>query len=289
MSMSSIKTFFSKMMVSALCLMLLGTLSFFVYNEINEAKRAAQQRADLFSKANKIKLNTAKSNSGANIASNATLPFQEGKHYQKLAAKITTQPLIQTFVSTDPGKIQVIEFFNYGCFWCERLHSSVNDWVAKKPGYVAFYRFPIVFNKGWEVLAKAYFMVEMLGQHHPLDVEFFKAVHQDNIDLSTEKKLQEFFAKYGVDDQKFAELYHSFTVTRAVAQSNELANAYQITASPAFILNTPSGSYLVTASMAGTEKAVLEVVEYLLAKESKELTQGTAPGSVTGLTQGSAK
>lgn len=254
-----IKSFFKTIGITLCCGLLLGAVSFFVFGV---GKRGGQA-PDLHSlQTNKIiALNTTTS----------TERFVEGKHYQRLPAKVTTQHTVQQFVATDPGKVQVIEFFNYACFWCQRLHPKVNEWATTKPEKVTLYRVPIVFNKGWEVMAKAYFMVQMLGQNKTLDEKFFQAIHKDNLDLGNEKLLQDFFAQQGVDQSKFLELYGSFSVSRALAQSNDLANAYQLTVSPAMIVNGPTGSYLVTASTAGTYELVLEVVSFLVEKEAKAL------------------
>lgn len=225
------------------------------------------------------------------VASNAPVPvgmeepYQEGKQYQKLSAKITTQPIIQHLKAEDPGKIQVLEFFNYACFWCRNVYPEFMNWSENKPENVRFYRYPIVFSKGWEVTAKAFFVVELLDKNKTLDPLFFKAIHQDKIDLTNEQNLDTFVKEHGIDEQKFKELYHSFSVSRSVANSNEIANAYQITASPAIVVNGPSGSYLVTPSMAGGEKAVLDVVKFLLQRESKLMSVNHAPQSsmeVTG-------
>lgn len=201
-------------------------------------------------------------------------PFQEGKHYQKLSAKITTTPVIQALVAEDTNKIQVIEFFNYACFWCRKLHPELDTWHDKEPPNVAFRRYPIVFGKGWEVLAKAYYVVEMLQKNRLLDKEFFKAVHEDSIDLTQEKLLQAFFEKQGIPEQKFKEIYESFAVARKLTYSNEVGNAYQIVASPAVIINSPSGSYLITPNMAG-DQGVLKVMDYLIARETKLLKKAS--------------
>lgn len=253
-----IKRILKNLGVSAFCMLLLGVVSFFVFGE---------------GKKNKTSTPISQQNVAPVIGiQTPNERFQEGKHYQKLSAKITTQPAVQKLVSESPHKIQVIEFFNYACFWCQRLHPRVNSWLANKPLNVVFYRFPVVFNKSWEVMAKAYFIVQTLNKHE-LDHEFFKAIHTDNVDLTNEKLLQAFFEKHGIEQQKFLEMYGSFAVSQAVSRSNELSNAYQLTASPAMIINGPTGSYLVTASMAGTEAAVMEVVNFLIERESKALKQ----------------
>lgn len=287
-----IKHVFKTIGVTLCCMLLLGIVSFYIFGD-DIGEQAGQQHLssnpkDTQNKAQYPEKNMGQNpgphsnaNANQNSSSNAQvgLPnsqaqnerFQEGKHYQKLSAKVTTQPVVQQLVALDPGKIQVIEFFNYACFWCQRLHPRVNEWEKTKPDYIALHRFPIVFNKSWEVMAKAYLIVQILNENKDLDPKFFQAIHTDNQDLSDEKLLQEFFVKNGVDQSKFLEMYGSFAVSRALAHSTELINAYQLIVSPAIVVNGPSGSYLVTASTAGSEAAILDVVNFLLEKESKVL------------------
>lgn len=202
--------------------------------------------------------------------------FEEGKHYQKLSAKITTSPVVQQFIEKNPGKIQVIEFFGYACFWCQRLHPHLNEWAAKKPENIIFYRFPVYFSKGWDVLAKAYYIVEKIGKNSTLDKEFFLAIHKDHIDLSNEKKLEDFFLKQGISQKQVKELYHSFEVNRNYERGNEVANAYEIIVSPAVVLNLSSGSYLVTAVMAGSEQSVIDIIAFLIDRDLKAASSSVA-------------
>jgi thiol:disulfide interchange protein DsbA len=201
----------------------------------------------------------------------APIVFEEGKHYHRISTEITAHKSIQDFIAEDPGKIQVVEFFNYGCFWCSRLHPMLVSWAKKKPINVVFYSIPVVFNKKWETLAKAYFMVKNLGKTDTLDAEFFTAIHQNRIDLGDEKQLKEFFNKAGVSEKQFSELYQSFTVNSELARAVALGNDYQIAQSPLIIVNAPSGSYLLTAKAAGNEHALISVLNYvLLLEESKK-------------------
>lgn len=199
-------------------------------------------------------------------------PFQEGKHYRRVSAKVTTHPNVQNFMAEDPGKIQVIEFFSYACSWCQRLHPHVDQWALKKPENSVLYRFPVVFNHGWDTLAKAYYIVEMLGKNETLDPLFFEAIHKNQINLGDQKKLQEFFEQQGVSEQTFSEAFNSFGITRAFTRGNEIINAYQVVTSPALIVNLSSGSYLITPPMAGSEQAVIEVLEFLISREKNQLS-----------------
>lgn len=197
--------------------------------------------------------------------------FEEGKHYQKLPAKITTSPVIQQFIAEDPGKIQVIEFFSYACAWCQRLHPVIDQWVDTKPQNVVFYRFPVIFHPGWDKLAKAYYMVDQLGKTRDLDREFFLAIQQNNVNLSDEKLLKDFFVHHGISSEKYDELFNSFAVLRAYKKGTEINEAYQVTLSPILIINAPSGSYLLLASMAGSEKAVMDILQEIIKRESPSI------------------
>jgi thiol:disulfide interchange protein DsbA len=201
-----------------------------------------------------------------------TMPivFEEGKHYHRISHELTAHKSIQEFISEDPGKIQVIEFFNYGCFWCSRLHPILISWAKTKPVKVVFYSIPVVFNKKWETLGKAYFIVKNLGKTEALDSEFFRSIHQNHIDLGDEKKLKEFFNEKGVSEKQFSELYQSFTVNSALARAVALADAYHIALSPVIVVNAPSGSYLLTAKAAGTEEGLKSVLNHVIAEESKK-------------------
>lgn len=201
--------------------------------------------------------------------------FEEGKHYHRISTEFTSNKTIQDFIKEDPGKIQVVEFFNYGCFWCSRLHPLLTSWAKKKPINVVFYSVPVVFNKQWETLGKAFFMVKNLGRSDSLDSTFFTAIHQNHINLSDEKQLKEFFNKQGVSEKQFSELYQSFAVNSELARAVALANAYHIAQSPVIAVNTPAGSFLLTAKAAGGEQALIAVLNHVVLDESKANKAGS--------------
>lgn len=197
------------------------------------------------------------------------IAFEEGTHYQRIKPELLAHENIQALIAENPGKIQVIEFFNYGCFWCGRLHPVLDSWAAQQSPKIAFLRFPVVFNKQWNTLAKAYYVVKTLNLTTRLDSVFFKAIHQDHIDLADEKRLSAFFVEQGVSEKEFSDLYGSFIINAALTKATAISNAYQISASPVIVINAPSGSYLLNAQMAGGEKALIQVLDHVIARESK--------------------
>jgi len=208
------------------------------------------------------RLDTAKINEEATHS-----PFQEGQHYKKIPAKITTHPDIQNFIAENPNQVQVIEFFSYACLWCQRLHPYVDRWANQKPDNVVLYRFPVVFSQGWEVLAKAYYVVEKLGKTGTLDSVLFDAIHKKQMNLGHEKQVEAFLAQQGILPKTFSELYHSFGIQHAFLRGRRIVDAYQVVMSPAIIVNTTSGSYLLSPVMAGSEQGVIEIMNYLINRD----------------------
>jgi thiol:disulfide interchange protein DsbA len=189
--------------------------------------------------------------------------FVEGKNYRRIPFDTLKNPLIQQFILKDPGKIQVIEFFNYGCFWCGRLNRPLMEWETQKPSSIAYYRCPLVFNKHWEILAKVYYTVKKLGKSEELDNAIFEAIHQNHINLVDNRELLQFMGNHGIPGDKFMQIYNSNTITRQVKQGNDLSLAYRITESPVLIINTPSGSFMCSVPEVGTEARLIQLLNYL--------------------------
>jgi thiol:disulfide interchange protein DsbA len=195
----------------------------------------------------------------------------EGKNYQKLGVERTINPHIQSFLAENPNTVQVIEFFNYGCAACKWFHPVMAAWAAKQSRVVTFVRVPVVFNKKWETLAKAYFVTNALSKNDVLDTKIFEAIHDRHTDLSDETLLKKFFTEQGVSEKAFSELFYSFDMNSKLTKATTLANAYQVTLSPIFIVNGPTGSYWVTPKMVSTQAELIQVVDALVVRESKQL------------------
>lgn len=196
--------------------------------------------------------------------------IEEGKQYHRVSVAVSQNPRVQTFIAQDPGKIQVVTFFSYGCYGCQQLYPVVNQWAKFKeaPGSqtpIVMYRVPVVFHPSWESLAKIYYVLKMMGLSDQLDADFFTAVNQNHIDFSKDNVLEDFVKVRGVDPTAFMDTYRSFAVNRQFTQSSELSLAYQITLSPYFVVNTPAGSFFTSAVMAGSAEGLLRVLDHLIA------------------------
>ncbi|MBC7182775.1 MAG: DsbA family protein, partial [Marinobacter sp.] len=73
-----------------------------------------------------------------------------------------------------------------------------------------------------------------------------------------------FVADYGVDREEFLANYKSFGVNALMQKAQAKIRGARVTGTPTMLVN---GKYRTTASMAGSHEAVLEVLDYLVAKE----------------------
>ncbi len=188
------------------------------------------------------------------------------KGYEVLPVSITAHPSVQALIGQDPGLVQLINFFSYGCYGCMRWHPFIEKWAKQHTKEVVFYQSPILLNKAWEPFARIYFIVKELKKNETLDDILFKMIQARELDLSDKKTLGAFFEKQGIPLKTFEDLYDSFTVNQDLLRAKDLAMAYQITLSPSLVLNTPRGSYLITPPMIpqGRPEGLITVLDKLL-------------------------
>lgn len=165
----------------------------------------------------------------------------------------------------NPSKIEVIEFFWYGCPHCYSLEPSMVEWLKNKPANVEFIRQPAVFSDLWGKHAKAFFTAEALGVGEKVHADFFDAIQNKKQKLVSEEELAKFFAAHGVKDEDFKAAYNSFMVDAKMRQAETMAARYGITGVPALIVN---GKYRVTATTAKSQENMLSVTNQLIQQES---------------------
>lgn len=161
-----------------------------------------------------------------------------------------------------PGKIEVREFFWYGCPHCFKLEPHMQAWLKNIPKGVRFVRTPAAMNPVWEQGARGYYVSEALGVRQKTHLPLFHAIHVNGQQIFDQQSQAKFFSQYGVPEAKFNSMFNSFMITSKVAQSNQLAKQYQLTGVPAVVVN---GKYVVQ----GEDAKVTQVVSYLVEKERK--------------------
>jgi thiol:disulfide interchange protein DsbA len=167
----------------------------------------------------------------------------------------------------NPAKIEVIEFFWYGCPHCYDFEPLLNKWKEKLPKNVEFIRQPAAFNDQWTKHAKAYYTAEALGVVDKIHADFFDAIQVKKEQLETEEQLAKFFVAHGVKEADFHEAYNSFPVDAKLRQAPSMAARYGITGVPTIIIN---GKYKTNGPIAGSHEKMIEVMDTLIKQESSK-------------------
>jgi len=174
-------------------------------------------------------------------------------------------PIVPAQPTEDPAKVEVIEFFSYGCPHCSDFHPPIVAWAAKLPSDVFVRKVPITFGRAaWANAARLYYALEATGDLARLDGEVFKAIHGERVNLFEENAIKEWVARKGVDPKKFADAFTSFGVMSKVKRGDQLAQAYKISGVPALAVD---GKYLVGGKDFGE---ALAITDKLIAKARSE-------------------
>lgn len=184
--------------------------------------------------------------------------IQAGRDYVQLAASQPTQ---------SGKKIEVIEFFWYGCPHCYQLEPYLKAWLEHKPKDVEFRHVPAIFRDSWVPNAKTFYALEALGVQEKLHQQVYDAIHLENLDLNNEQVLFDWMAKHGVDRKKFADAYNSFSMQIKVSKSVQMPKDYKLNGVPSLVVD---GKYLTSGSLAGPPEDIIKVLDQLVEKARRE-------------------
>jgi thiol:disulfide interchange protein DsbA len=206
----------------------------------------------------------------------AAAPYVENRHYFELALP---QP-------TETGnKVEVREFFWYGCPHCWELEPALEKWLKTLPKNALFVRTPGVGGV-WRVHAQAYYAFEALGVLNKLHVPFFQALQEEQRKptfdreqplrnpLYNENSIADFVARRGVDRKAFVETFRSFGVRVKLDKALQMNAEAGISSVPTFLVD---GRYLTSPSMAGGNAQMFKVIEFLVQKVARERKSGKKP------------
>lgn len=183
--------------------------------------------------------------------------FKAGVHYTELDKPVATQT---------GDKIEVLEFFWYGCPHCFRFEPVVSRWGKNTADNVRFIRVPAPLNPKWMVHTKTYYALEMMDKLDLYHEAIFDAMHVKRKRLYTLDAIADFLANQGLDPNAFKDTYNSFGVEMRARQAMQLGRDYQLNGVPMLTVN---GKYVISASKAGGYQKMLDIADYLIEREAK--------------------
>jgi len=157
------------------------------------------------------------------------------------------------------GKIEVVEFFSWGCPHCYEFYPMLSRWLRTLPKDASFKRVPVgLGHPEWEALAKAYYALQATGDVDRLDSQIFDDIHKNHVWLYDERSITAWVGKHGVNVPQFTDAYRSFGVNTAAGQAEQKAEVFRIPGVPTLAI---AGKYTVD----GDQTKMLTTSDQLIA------------------------
>jgi thiol:disulfide interchange protein DsbA len=183
----------------------------------------------------------------------------EGKDFLRVASPLALP---------NTGKVEVAEFFWYGCPHCNALEPALEGWIKKLPPEAAFRRVPVGFSPAHETHQKIFYALDALGQLDALHRKVFAAIHVEHKHLDKDADISAWAVANGLDGNKMLDAMKSFSVLGKARQAKQLAQAYGIDGVPTLGIH---GRFLTSPSIAGSSERGFAVAEMLIAQVKKSL------------------
>lgn len=170
--------------------------------------------------------------------------------------------------TTDPEKVEVLEFFWFGCPHCYSFEPSIEEWASNIPENTVFVREAPPLNPSWETHSKAFYASQILGIDKEFIPAMFKAIHEDRKKMRKPSDVAELAATFGVEEKAFTDAMNSFGVKTRINRSLQLAQGTGISGVPAVIVN---GKYRINSESAGNHQGMINAINQAVESEKKSM------------------
>jgi thiol:disulfide interchange protein DsbA len=192
------------------------------------------------------------------VLAQTPIKVEEGFDYRVL-------PITQPIDAKD--KVEVIEFFWYGCPHCYEFEPELKGWIKRQNKDVVFKKVPIAFREELMPHSQLFYALETLGKGDALNDKVMFAMHRENKRLLNENEIADWVAAQGVDRNAFLAAYRSFAVLSKARAANQLGNAYRIDGVPTVAVQ---GKYITSPSIAGSRAKAVNIMDFLVNKVRKD-------------------
>jgi len=201
-------------------------------------------------------------------ATSIALPYASLANAQSGQGYEIIDPPLNTRVS---DKVEVIEYFWFGCPHCFAFEPAINAWKKDKPDYVEFVREAPPLNPSWEAHSRSFYAAELMGVGDKFLEPMFNAIHVGKRTLRSPKQIAKFAGELGIDEEKFSKTMDSFATNTKINQSMQMAQGAGLTGVPSIVIN---GKYRTGSSQAGSHEGIIRVINELSASEHELMTSG---------------
>jgi thiol:disulfide interchange protein DsbA len=205
-----------------------------------------------------------------------------GKHYSIIPQAQRT--------NVAPGKVEVMEVFSYGCPACNSFRPTMKRLKASLPPNAQMVYLPASWNaaEAWPMFQRAYFTAASLGVAEKAHDAMFDAIWSTGelgisdpqtrrlkTRLPTIEDAARFYQRVtGVKATEFVNTSKSFGVDLKMRQADGQITAMQVPSTPTLVVN---GKYRINNENLTRDDDIIELVKYLVARESAPAPAAAAP------------
>lgn len=164
-------------------------------------------------------------------------------------------------VDAPAGKIELIEFFWYGCPHCNAFEPVLANWIKTLPADVAFRRVPVAFQSSFAAQQRLFYALEAMHLVDKLHARVFAAIHRERQQIATPQAIMAWIERQGVDAAQFAGHFQSFSTETKARRASQLTDAYQVQGVPALGV---AGRFYTDGELTRNMDRALQVATFLV-------------------------
>ena len=192
----------------------------------------------------------------ATLAMAGRVGAQEVRARQNLEYRLIPVQPVET-----GANIEVIDFFWYGCPYCNELQPVLEDWIKKKPADVAVRRIPVILRDNWAPHARIYYTLDLLGEVERLHSKVYHSYHVEELAMSKPDVMEQWAAKNGIERRRWVDAYFSPEVDGRIARAFQATKRYDIQGTPSVVVD---GRFLTSSSMTPSVRGMIPVIDDLV-------------------------
>jgi thiol:disulfide interchange protein DsbA len=164
-------------------------------------------------------------------------------------------------------KIEVVEFFWYGCPNCYAFEPYLVRWNAAKHPQVTLVRVPDTWRPAHRAHAQLYYTLKALGRED-LQQSVYDEIHKKynplvgQNDEQTFKSQRAFAVSHGINAAKFTEKYYSAEIEDEMRHAGERSDRYMVDSVPTVIIGDEYSANVESAG--GSQAGLIELVNFLI-------------------------
>jgi protein dithiol oxidoreductase (disulfide-forming) len=167
--------------------------------------------------------------------------------------------------TTSPGKIEVLEFFNYACGHCDDFSQTFEAWKTRQADDVAIRYESAPYGGFFDEMSRAFYAARALRVVPKTHLTIFREVHRTrSIKAGDKQSIISAYGRLGVDTMRFSKEYDSAQTDQQLHDAKAIMRAANVGGVPSLIV---AGRYRIDAGEGIGFESMLAVADHLVLME----------------------